>query len=229
MRKYIIILFITVINLTCKNSIENQKDKLKQEIINLYPEVKQEILHAFFQVERNVLLDKVNEIELYENITHKIEYKQIASKPLLYVIMTQELRLEPGSTVLEIGTGSGIQTALLSKLSKEVYSIEISQTLMMKTKEKLYKLGYENIEIRQGDGYLGWPDKSKKFDRIMITCSYVKVPEKVSEQLKECGYLLMPIGKKFEKQKLVRYKKVNGSLKVDAVIRDVVFLPMLNH
>ncbi|MCP4132104.1 MAG: protein-L-isoaspartate O-methyltransferase [bacterium] len=227
MGKKLLIILVSVLLIHCN---ENKPETLlRKEIQKAYPGVETEILDAFFSINRACLLSGVPEQELYTNMTHAIGYGQVSSSPLLNIILAQELLIKKGDRVLEIGTGSGIQAALLEELGAGVFSMEISFELMCRTKDRLKTLGYRNIEIRDGDGYYGWPDKSARFEKILLTCAFSTVPPNLEKQLKEGGLLLMPVGRAWEKQRLIRYKKVSGNLKVDKNIRQVQFVPMIHH
>ena len=119
--------------------------------------------------------------------------EQTISPPFVVAYMTQQLDPQPGDRVLEIGTGSGYQAAVLSPLVKEVYTIEIVNRLGRRAERTLKKLGYENIHARRGDGFHGWPEAAP-FDKIIVTCSPEKIPVPLTDQLKEGGRMIIPVG-----------------------------------
>jgi protein-L-isoaspartate(D-aspartate) O-methyltransferase len=147
---------------------------------------------------------------------------QTISQPYIVALMTELLELKGDEKVLEIGTGSGYQAAILAELAKEVYTIEIIEKLAQTAKERLEKLGYQNIKVKAGDGYLGWPEVAP-FDAIIVTCAPPFIPEPLQEQLKEGGRMVIPVGTAYQELKLIRKEK--GKIKVKAII-PVRFVPM---
>lgn len=137
--------------------------------------------------------------------------------------MTEVLRLEPEDRVLEIGTGSGYQAAVLSRLVAEVYSIEIVEPLGLAAAERLDALGYDNVEVRIGDGYKGWPEKAP-FDAIIVTAAPEDVPPKLVEQLADGGRMVLPVGVTY--QELVLLEKKDGKIE-RRYITGVRFVPMV--
>lgn len=126
---------------------------------------------------------------------------------------------------MEIGTGSGYQTAILAEIAKEVYSIEIIEDLAKRAERILKKLGYRNVHIKLGDGYNGWPEKAP-FDAIIVTCAPQKIPEPLIEQLKDGGRMVIPVGRRYGIQRLILVKKVNGKIQ-KRIITFVRFVPMI--
>ena len=150
---------------------------------------------------------------------------QTISQPYIVAFMTEALCLKPEDRVLEIGTGSGYQAAVLSQLVREVYSIEVVPDLGIQARETLKRLGYDNVRVRIGDGYKGWPEKAP-FDAVIVTCAPDKIPESLVRQLKEGGRMIIPVGKAGSVQKLVRAVKKKGSLVAHEVML-VRFVPMV--
>jgi protein-L-isoaspartate(D-aspartate) O-methyltransferase len=136
--------------------------------------------------------------------------------------MTELLELKGGEKVLEVGTGSGYQAAILAELAKEVYTIEIIEPLASMAKNRLSELGYQNIKVKAGDGYLGWPEGAP-FDAIIITCAPDHIPKPLIEQLKEGGRMVVPVGTHI--QELKKIVKRPGKIETTDVI-PVVFVPM---
>jgi protein-L-isoaspartate(D-aspartate) O-methyltransferase len=149
--------------------------------------------------------------------------KQTISGPFVVAYMTEQLDPQPTDRVLEIGTGSGYQAAVLSPLVKDVYTIEIVEQLGKRAEETLKRLKYNNVHVKIGDGYQGWPEHAP-FDKIIVTCSPEKVPQPLVDQLKEGGQMVIPVGERFE-QMLYRYTKKNGQL-VAEPLRPTLFVPM---
>jgi protein-L-isoaspartate(D-aspartate) O-methyltransferase len=136
--------------------------------------------------------------------------------------MTELLELRGNEKVLEVGTGSGYQAAILAELAKEVYTIEIVETLATSARNRLLELGYQNINVKAGDGYLGWPEAAP-FDAIIVTCAPDHIPNPLLEQLKEGGRMVLPVGT--YTQELKRIVKRSGKIEVRDTI-PVIFVPM---
>ncbi|MEJ2102227.1 MAG: protein-L-isoaspartate(D-aspartate) O-methyltransferase [Desulfobacterales bacterium] len=152
---------------------------------------------------------------------------QTISQPYVVALMTEILHLEKGQRVLEIGTGSGYQAAVLAQITTQVYSIEIKQKLYKQAVKTLKTLGYDTIQLRHGDGYFGWPEAAP-FDAIMITAAVDHIPPPLLKQLKEGGRLALPLGNPFSFQNLVLVTKLNNDLIVKQ-ITGVLFVPMTGY
>jgi protein-L-isoaspartate(D-aspartate) O-methyltransferase len=139
--------------------------------------------------------------------------------------MTEALELKPTDRVLEIGTGSGYQAAILAELVQDVYTIELIPELGNSARELLEKMGYTNIHVRIGDGYNGWPEMAP-FDAIIVTCAPEDIPQALVNQLKEGGRIIVPVGDAFFTQNLVKGVKKDGKLKTKEVL-PVRFVPMI--
>jgi len=137
--------------------------------------------------------------------------------------MTEQLRPKPGDRVLEIGSGSGYQAAILAGLVANVYTIEIVEPLAKTAEATLQRLGFTNVHIRVGDGYKGWPEDAP-FDAVIVTCAPDKVPQPLVDQLKDGGRMVIPVGERFAQQ-LYLLEKRNGQLKQSATL-PVRFVPM---
>jgi protein-L-isoaspartate(D-aspartate) O-methyltransferase len=151
---------------------------------------------------------------------------QTISSPFTVAYMTEQLEPLATDKVLEIGTGSGYQAAVLSKLVWKVYSIEIVESLGKRASQTLRRLGYKNVETKIGDGYQGWAEHAP-FDKIIVTCSPENVPKPLVEQLKEGGRLVVPLGQRYQ-QTLFLFKKVNGALKAEP-LQPTFFVPMMGR
>ena len=147
---------------------------------------------------------------------------QTISQPYIVAFMTQALELKPGDRVLEIGTGSGYQAAVLARLVKEVYTIEIIPSLGDSARKLLQRLGFDNVAVRIGDGYAGWPSKAP-FNAIMVTAAPNHVPPALVEQLAEGGHLVLPVGEYY--QELLRLTKRDGRVQTESLL-PVRFVPM---
>lgn len=159
----------------------------------------------------------------YFDMALPIGESQTISSPFIVAMMTEALDPQPGDKVLEIGTGSGYQAAVLSPLVEHVYSIEIVAELGERAERTLARLGYENVSTRVGDGFLGWPDAAP-FDKIIVTCSPESVPVPLKDQLREGGQMIIPVGERYQ-QTLYRMTKQDGKL-VRQALRPTLFVPM---
>jgi protein-L-isoaspartate(D-aspartate) O-methyltransferase len=159
----------------------------------------------------------------YYDMAVPIGHGQTISPPYIVAFMTAQLDPRPSDRVLEIGTGSGYQAAVLSPLVKEVYSIEIVEPLGVRAAETLRRLGYRNVFTKVGDGYQGWPEHAP-FDKIIVTCSPEDIPQPLADQLAEGGLMIIPIGERFQ-QTLVRFRKLNGQLERES-LQATFFVPM---
>ncbi len=151
---------------------------------------------------------------------------QTISSPFTVAYMTEQLQPQPTDKVLEIGTGSGYQAAVLSGLVSEVYSIEIVETLGKRAAQTLRRLGYNNVKTKIGDGYQGWAEHAP-FDKIIVTCSPENVPKPLVEQLQEGGRLVVPLGQRYQ-QTLYLFKKVKGVLQAEP-LQPTFFVPMMGR
>ncbi|NNL82277.1 MAG: protein-L-isoaspartate(D-aspartate) O-methyltransferase [Winogradskyella sp.] len=156
-----------------------------------------------------------------------IGYEQTISQPYIVAYMTQELKLEPNDRVLEIGTGSGYQAAVLAKLVDTVYTIEIVEELGLKAIETFKHLGYANIKSRIGDGYHGWPEVAP-FDAIIVTAAVKEIPPALIEQLADGGRLIIPVGPKTFQRHLVLVTKKGDKIKKQKRL-PVAFVPFTRH
>jgi protein-L-isoaspartate(D-aspartate) O-methyltransferase len=184
------------------------------------------VLAAMAKVPREEFVAPDSRASSYEDGPLPIGYGQTISQPYIVAFMTEQLRLQPGDRVLEVGTGSGYQAAILAELVSEVYSIEIVEPLAKNAEATLQRLGHNNVYLKAGDGYKGWPEAAP-FDAIMVTCAPDKVPQPLVDQLKEGGRLVIPVGDRFAQQ-LYLLEKKNGQLKQSATL-PVRFVPMTSE
>lgn len=181
------------------------------------------VLNAMREVDRHLFVPEAMRQYAYEDGPIPIGFQQTISQPYIVAFMTQALQLEPDHKVLEIGTGSGYQAAILSRIVNEVYTIEIVPELFEKTTALFKKLGYDNIHARLGDGYSGWPEKAP-FDRIILTAAPEKIPEPLLEQLALGGKLIAPVGG--ASQKLILLEKKERDHFEETFLLPVRFVPM---
>lgn len=181
------------------------------------------VLDAMRTVPRHEFVRAGLQKEAYHDAALPIGHQQTISPPFIVAYMTETIEPQPSDRVLEIGTGSGYQAAVLSSLVKEVYTIEIVEPLGKEAEKRLKKLGFANVHCKVGDGYLGWPEHAP-FDKIIVTCSPENVPVPLVEQLKDGGKLLIPLGERYQ-QTFHLFEKKNGKLEQKILI-PTLFVPM---
>jgi protein-L-isoaspartate(D-aspartate) O-methyltransferase len=181
------------------------------------------VLRVMGKVPRHEFVPENLRALAYQDSPLPIGYDQTISQPYIVAFMTQCLEPKPQDRVLEIGTGSGYQAAVLAELVKQVYTIEIIETLATRAAADLKRLGYTNVFVRAGDGYKGWPEAAP-FDAIIVTCAPEKVPEPLVQQLKEGGRMIIPVGPSYN-QNLWLLTKRGDELDRRAVL-PVRFVPM---
>lgn len=160
--------------------------------------------------------------EAYDDHPLPIGHGQTISQPYIVAFMTEALGLKGGETVLEVGAGSGYQSAVLSRIAARVFGIEIVEPLALEAKARMARLGYSNVEIRAGDGHAGWPEHAP-FDAIMVTAAAPRVPEPLKQQLKDGGRLVLPVGDYVQELKIVTR---HGSGFEERDVLGVTFVPM---
>jgi protein-L-isoaspartate(D-aspartate) O-methyltransferase len=161
------------------------------------------VLQAMLEVPRHEFVPEDVRADAYSDSALPIGHGQTISQPLVVAFMTEALEVQPDHRVLEIGTGSGYQAAVLSKLAKEVYTIEIVAPLADRARETLRAGGYRNVTVRTGNGYFGWPEQAP-YDRIMVTAAPDEVPVALLEQLKIGGLIAIPVGTTFQELRILR-------------------------
>ncbi len=181
------------------------------------------VLAAMSKVPREEFVPQDVRAESYTDGPVPIGHGQTISQPFIVAFMTEQLRPSAKDRVLEIGTGSGYQAAILTELVAEVYTIEIIETLAKNAEATLERLGYKNVHVKVGDGYKGWPEHAP-FDAVIVTCAPDHVPQPLVDQLKEGGRMIIPVGG-FGDQELYLLEKKNGQLEQRAVL-PVRFVPM---
>ena len=184
------------------------------------------VLAAMAKVPREEFIPAGARADAYEDGPLPIGYGQTISQPYIVAFMTEQLRPKPSDRVLEIGSGSGYQAAILAELVTDVYTIDIVEPLAKTAEATLQRLGYKNVHIKVGDGYKGWPEEAP-FDAIIVTCAPEKVPQPLVDQLKDGGRMVIPVGERFAQQ-LYLLEKKNGQLKESATL-PVRFVPMLRE
>lgn len=182
----------------------------------------QRVLDAMRAVPRHQFVPEGRRDEAYEDSPIAIGHGQTISQPYIVAFMTQALDVQPEHAVLEIGTGSGYQAAVLSLLARQVYTIEIVPPLAERAREALTEGGYRNVEVRTGNGYLGWPEHAP-YDRIMVTAAPDEVPEALVQQLKVGGLMAIPVGVTFQELRILRRTDTGMDLLRTLPVR---FVPM---
>ena len=182
------------------------------------------VLETMLRVPRHLFVPELQRTESYSDSPLPIGHDQTISQPYIVAFMTQALDVAPGHRVLEVGTGSGYQAAILGALAKDVYSIEIVVPLAERARETLSALGYRNIQVRTGNGYLGWPEHAP-YDRIMVTAAPDEVPTALLQQLKLGGLIVIPVGTVTQELRILR-RTVTGTETLGTL--PVRFVPMTN-
>lgn len=183
------------------------------------------VMEAFRRVPRHEFVPESLRERAYDNGPLPIGEGQTISQPYIVALMTDLLVPEPGDIILEVGTGSGYQAAILSRLVKQVYSIEIVDALAAEARERLQRLGYANVEVRAADGYHGWIEHAP-FDGIVVTAAAPAIPAPLIEQLKPGGRLVIPLGQPYDYQELMLVEKLPDQRVETRSILGVAFVPL---
>lgn len=182
------------------------------------------VLGALRRLPRHRFVPETYLNQAYADHPLPIGYGQTISQPYIVALMTEALQVEPGQQVLEIGTGSGYQAALLGEMGAEVYTVEIIPELAQQAATRLAEMGYKNVHVRQADGYFGWPEHAP-YDAIIVTAAPDHLPQPLPQQLKEGGRLVIPIGPQGAVQTLWLFEKQEGELRASN-LGDVLFVPL---
>jgi len=185
------------------------------------------VLEAMEKIPRHLFVDESFKEEAYADHPLPIGEGQTISQPYVVALMSEALRLRPEDRVLEVGTGSGYQAAVLAEIVKEVYTIEIRKPLAESASKRLQELGYKNIHIRCADGYFGWEEVAP-FDAIIVTAASNHIPPALLKQLKEGGRLIIPVGSTTFHQTLTLVTKEKGDLQVEQ-LGGVIFVPLIGE
>jgi protein-L-isoaspartate(D-aspartate) O-methyltransferase len=182
------------------------------------------VLEVMARVPRHLFVDKSLQSQAYADHPLPIGEGQTISQPYIVALMTQILKVKPGERVLEIGTGSGYQAAVLAELTDQVYTIEIRENLAKVAAQRLKQLGYEKVCVKYGDGYFGWEEYGP-FDAIIVTCAANHIPPPLIKQLQEGGRLVIPLGSTTYFQTLTLLTKKQGKTDIQH-LAGVAFVPM---
>ena len=224
-------LLTLIFNLVCSQNTDSYEVKRKSMVEDQIEKrgVKDEdVLMAVRKVEREKFVPKKYIDLAYSDRPLPIGYKQTISQPYIVAYMTEQLQVEKSHKILEIGTGSGYQAAVLAELSNHIFTIEIIPELAEGSDKVLKELGYQNITVRSGDGYKGWPEEAP-FDRIIVTAAPEKIPEKLVEQLGPNGRMILPVGESIFAQYLWLVQKDNEGIVTKEKILAVRFVPMVKE
>jgi len=217
-----------------QDTFDPQRRRMVEEIAALTRETRHEtgraslsarVMDAIAKVPRHEFVPAADRRDAYANRPLPIGMGQTISQPFIVALMTDLMDVKPGDRVLEIGTGSGYQAALLAELAGTVYTIEIVEPLAREAAERLKRLGYRNVETRIGDGYKGWPEHAP-FDSIMVTAAPREVPQPLIDQLKPGGRLVVPVGGQVAGQSLLLIEKQPDGRITRHNILGVRFVPL---
>jgi protein-L-isoaspartate(D-aspartate) O-methyltransferase len=209
--------------------LRQQQDYVKQRVEMVKSQIEKRgvedraTLAALRKIPRHLFVPANSVDDAYDDRPLPIGYGQTISQPYIVAYMTEIIKPQSGHRVLEIGTGSGYQAAVLSEIVKEVYTIELIDSLGSQAKNRLNKLNYKNVTVKTGDGYYGWKDKSP-FDAIIVTAAAEHIPPPLIEQLKEGGRMIIPVGSPFMVQQLMLVEKKNGKVRTTSLM-PVRFVP----
>lgn len=227
----ILIIFILTINNNGKN-IENNNDinnyeQLRKDMVSKQlktRDIDEKVLEVMGKIERHKFVPDVLKNNAYDDNPLPIGYGQTISQPYIVALMTQSLEVDKNYKVLEIGTGSGYQAAVLSELVKKVYTIEIINELAKNAETRLKDLGYNNVKVKNADGYSGW-EEFAPYDAIIVTAAANHIPPPLLEQLKDNGKLIIPLGSTLTFQTLTLVTKKGNDLETE-FITGVRFVPL---
>ena len=208
---------------TAQQRFDLQREAMVQKSLEAEGIRNPRVLDAMRKVPRHEFVRTADRSRAYEDTALPIGNQQTISPPYVVAYMTEVLDPGPEDRVLEIGTGSGYQASVLGAICRDVYTIEIVPQLAKQATRRLQDLGYENVHVREGDGYKGWEEHAP-FDRIIVTCSPESVPQPLIDQLKEGGRMIIPMGERYQ-QSFHLLKKENGSLQDERLI-STLFVPM---
>jgi protein-L-isoaspartate(D-aspartate) O-methyltransferase len=218
-------LVLISLTLGCRQSDDYQalRKAMVQEQIAARGVRDSSVLAAMRKVPRHEFVPQELRTSAYQDRPLPIGEGQTISQPYIVALMTEALELSPGDKVLEIGTGSGYQAAVLAELTEQVYSIEIIEILGRRAEETLGRLGYDQVRVKIGDGYMGWEEHAP-YDAIIVTCAPEHIPQPLVDQLKEGGRMVIPVGQGY-RQELYLVHKQEGQIHQTGII-PVLFVPM---
>jgi protein-L-isoaspartate(D-aspartate) O-methyltransferase len=205
---------------------EERAHMVQTQMVQRSPSIRDsEVLEAMRQVPRHLFVPWSLKLMAHEDHPLPIGHGQTISQPYIVALMTEALQLKPNSKVLEIGTGSGYQAAVLSELTPQVFTMEIITPLANEARERLQELGYQTVKVRIGDGYFGWPEEGP-FDGIIVTCAAGHIPPPLIAQLRQGGRMVIPVGGVYEVQRLMVVTKDKEGRVLTNELLPVRFVPM---
>lgn len=187
-----------------------------------------EVLRAMRTVPRHLFVSPQHRNEAYEDHPLPIGLKQTISQPYIVALMTQLADPDPGDVILEVGTGSGYQAAVLAEIVQSVYTVEILAPLGEQARKRFEEFGYSNVESRIGDGYQGWEEHAP-FDAILVTAAAEQIPPPLVEQLKPGGVLVIPVGERYRVQTLMLVEKAQDGTTISRSLIPVRFVPLVRE
>jgi protein-L-isoaspartate(D-aspartate) O-methyltransferase len=229
MRVFILILSLSLLTspvaLAQDDIYKPRREKMVRQQIEARGIKDPEVIAAMKKVQRHLFVPRTNMIFAYNDYPMDIGYGQTISQPYIVAYMTELLKLKPNYKVLEVGTGSGYQAAVLAEIAEKVYTIEIIEELSKMACGKFKDMGYTNIVCKAGDGYNGWPEHAP-YDAIIVTAAPEEIPAPLTRQLKEGGRMIIPVGPVSSIQKLILIEKKSGEL-INKELIPVRFVPLL--
>jgi protein-L-isoaspartate(D-aspartate) O-methyltransferase len=226
------LIFLVIISTSCVSQNQSSMDYINERLDMVNDQIKargikdKRVLEAMTKVPRHLFVPEPYTGSAYEDTPLPIGLDQTISQPYIVAFMTEALMLKPTDKVLEIGTGSGYQAAILAEICDSVYTIDIFKQLADRARETLKKLGYNNISVKDGDGYQGWPEHAP-FDAIIVTCAPSGIPQPLKDQLAEGGRMIIPVGDSGVQQLILLVRK-NGKILQESVL-PVRFVPMIDE
>lgn len=224
--RYLFLLILTLPHIGCySQDFQNQRNTMIEQQIKKRGISSPAVLEAMKTVPRHLFVPEAQKELAYEDHALPIGHDQTISQPFIVALMSETLGLKPGSRILEIGTGSGYQAAVLAEMGMEVYSIEIVPELAAQAIENLKESGYQDVIVRTGDGYKGWPEEAP-FDGIILTAAPEQIPPVLLDQLKAGGVMVLPVGAENKVQTLKKIIKTKEGIAETSLIQ-VRFVPMI--
>jgi protein-L-isoaspartate(D-aspartate) O-methyltransferase len=209
----------------CERSVESKQQAMVERQIRFRGISDEKILKVMREVPRIEFVEEKYRKLAYKDIRAPIGHGQTLDRPYEDALMLNTLKLKPTDKVLEVGTGSGYLAALMSKLAGQVYTIEIVEDIGSEARKRISRLGYKNVHVKIGDGFLGWEEHAP-FTAIVLTASPSEIPKPLKEQLAEGGRILLPLGGEERFQELLLYTKKAGQIKLERRIAPATFVPM---
>ncbi|MGD2079901.1 MAG: protein-L-isoaspartate(D-aspartate) O-methyltransferase [Nitrospirota bacterium] len=224
-----VLLVLTVSPAACaEDTYDKERRRMVAEDIRGRGVESEKVVEAMGDVPRELFVPSKYRDSAYADNPLPIGEGQTISQPYVVALMTEALELRPSDRVLEIGTGSGYQAAVLAEIAGEVYTVEIRETLARSAEERLKKLGYRNVRVKYADGYFGWPEHAP-FDAIIITAAVNHIPPPLIKQLREGGRLILPLGRTTFYQTLTLATKLEGGEMRLLQMSPVRFVPMVGE